>query len=116
MLTNVGFLAEEKAGSWCVQDSALETSGLMTDMLVSGDRAVQLRKVARASDLGRSSGPHKKAIATGERLDCWVPSSIGLLDKATHSIFVYRTHFQGQVFYSEAEVAKELFIMKISTT
>lgn len=116
MLTNVGFHTEEKARSWCVQDSALETSGLMTDMLVPGDRAVQLRKVARAWDLGRSSGPHKKAMATGERLGCWVPSSIGLLDKATHSIFVYRTHFQGQVFYSEAEVVKELFIMKISTT
>lgn len=65
-----GIHGRKKTGSWYIQDSALETSGLMTDMLVSWDRAVQLRKVARASDLSRSSGPHKKAIATGKRLDC----------------------------------------------
>lgn len=107
---------KKMTGSQCLQDSAHETSGSMTDMLVSWDRAVQLRKVAGASDLCRSSGPHKKAIATGETLDCQVPSHTGLLDKATHSIFVYRTHFQEQVFYSEVEVVKELFVMKISNT
>lgn len=69
ILMDLGFLAEKKTGSWCVQESALETSGLMTDMLVSWDKAVQLRKVARASDLCRSSGPYKKAIASGKRLD-----------------------------------------------
>lgn len=52
-------------------------------------------------------------MATGKGLDCWVPSSTGLLDKATHSIFVYGTRFQEQVFYSEVEVVKELFITKI---
>lgn len=67
ILMNLGFLAEKQTGSWYVQDSALETSGLMTDMLVSWDRAVQLRKVARASDLRGSSGPHKKAIANWEK-------------------------------------------------
>lgn len=88
----------------------------MTDMLVSWDRAVQLRKVARASDLCGSSGPHKKAIATGKRLDCEVPSYTALLDKATHSIFVYRTHFQAQVFYGEVGTVKKLFIMRIPNT
>ena len=109
---NLGFFAEKQTGSWYGHDSALETSGPMTDMLVSWDKAVQLRKVARASDLCGSSGPHKKARATGKRLDCSVPSPTGLLDKAIHSIFVYRTHFQEQVFYSEVEVVKKLFIME----
>lgn len=58
ILTNWGF------------GSALEASGLLADMLVSGGRAVQLRRVAGASDLARSSGPRKKAGATGNRRDC----------------------------------------------
>lgn len=66
---NLGVIVGKKTGSWCIRDSALKTSGLMTDMLVSWDGAVQLRKVARASDLCRSSGPHKKAIATERKLD-----------------------------------------------
>ena len=59
-----------------------------------------------------TNADHKKARATGKRLDCSVPSPTGLLDKAIHSIFVYRTHFQEQVFYSEVEVVKKLFIME----
>lgn len=64
---NSGFLVEKKTGPWCAQDSALEPSGLMTDMLVSWDRAVQLSKVARASDLCGSSGPHKKSKSNWEK-------------------------------------------------
>lgn len=41
---NLGFFAEKQAGSWYGHDSALETSGPLTDMLVSWDKAVQLRK------------------------------------------------------------------------
>lgn len=104
---NLGLTAGKKTGSWCIQDLAL-----LTDVLVSWDRAAQLRKVAGASDLHRSSGPHKKAIALGKRLDCCVPSAAGLLYKATQSIFVYGTRFQAHVFYSEAEAVKKLFIMK----
>jgi hypothetical protein len=75
-----------------------------------------LRKVARALGLSGHLAPIKKAIVTGKRLDCQVPSYAVLLGKATHSIFVYRTHFQAHVFYSEVEVVKKLFIMKIPNT
>lgn len=71
-----------------------------------------MEKAARASDLCGSSGPHKKQEQLGKRRDCSVPSPTELLDKAIHSIFVYRTHFQEQVFYSEVEVVKKLFIME----
>lgn len=45
--------------------------GLLTDVLVPWDRAAQLRRVAGASDLGGSSGPHKKALATGKKARLW---------------------------------------------
>lgn len=107
-----GIHHRKKTGSWCIQDFASETSRVLTDVLVSWDRAAQLGKVAGASDLHRSSAPIKKPWQLGKRLDCWVPSKAGLLYKATQSIFVYGTRFRAHVFYSEAEAVKKLFIMK----
>lgn len=67
VLMNLGFTAGKRLDTGPSKTLLVKPPELLTDVLVSWDRAAQLRKVAGASDLHRSSGPHKKAIATGEK-------------------------------------------------
>lgn len=67
VLMNLGFTARKGLDPGASKTLLVKPPELLTDVLVSWDRAAQLRKVAGASDLRRSSGPHKKPIATGEK-------------------------------------------------
>lgn len=67
VLMNLGFTAGKRLDVGASKALLVKPPGLLTDVLVPWDRAAQLREVAGASDLSRSSGPHKKAIATGEK-------------------------------------------------
>lgn len=66
VLMNLGFTAGKRQDPSASKTLLVKPPELLTDVLVSRDRAAQLRKVAGASDLLRSSGPHKKAITTRE--------------------------------------------------
>lgn len=76
-----GIHCRKKTGSWCIQDFACETSRVLTDVLVSWDRAAQLGKVAGASDLHRSSAPIKSHGSWGTGWTAGFPARLGYCTK-----------------------------------